>query len=168
MDITSSDLELAYEDAGTPATDEQVIGLRFANIAIPKGAQVTGAYVEFEVDAVDKAGSANPVNLVIEGQLTPHAATFTTAAKDITNRTTRTTAKVNWSIPPWTKVDEKFQTPDISSIIQEIVNQAGWARGNALVLLLRDNKANPSTGLREAEAYDGEASAAPMLCISYQ
>jgi len=166
MDITSSDLELAYEDEGTPATDEQVIGLRFANIGLSKGALVTGAYLEFEVDET-KGGTA-PVNLIVEGELTPNAATFTSAANNITSRTSRTTAKVKWSVPPWTTVDEKFQTPDISSIIQEIVNQTGWARGNALVLFLRDDKSNPSTGIRCAEAYEGEATAAPLLCITSQ
>jgi len=164
MDLTSSDLELAYEDAGTPATDEQVIGLRFANVGLPKGALVTGAYVEFEVDET-KGGTA-PVNLIIEGELT--AAPFVNVAKNITSRTSLTTAKVKWSVPNWTKEDEKFQTPDISSIIQEIVNQAGWARGNALVLLFRDDKSNPSTGIRCAEAVEGESAAAPLLCITSQ
>jgi hypothetical protein len=74
---------------------------------------------------------------------------------------------VKWSVPPWTAQDEKFQTADISSIIQEIVNQDGWASGNALVLIFRDDKDNPSTGLREAEAVEGEATAAPLLHIEY-
>ncbi|MHC4495130.1 MAG: hypothetical protein ACYSYM_04825, partial [Planctomycetota bacterium] len=30
MDLGSSDLELPYEDGGSPATDAQAIGLRFA------------------------------------------------------------------------------------------------------------------------------------------
>jgi len=161
IELTSSDLELAYEDAGTPATDEQVVGLRFVSVALPKGALVTGAYVEFEVDET-KGGTA-PVNLIIEGDLT--AAPFTSAAKNITSRTSLTTAKVKWSVPNWPAVDVKWQTPDISSIIQEIVNQPGWASGNALVLLFRDDKSNPSTGIRCAEAYEGEATNAPLLHI---
>jgi len=166
MDSGSSDLELAYETGGTPAKDEQVIGLRFVNLAIPKGAQVTGAYVEIEVDKVNKVGSANPVNLIIEGELTPNAAPFVNTPFNILLRFSRTTAKVKWSIPSWTAENEKFQTPDISSIIQEIVNQEGWASGNAIVLIFRDDKDNPSTGLREAEAYEGEATAAPLLHIT--
>jgi hypothetical protein len=74
---------------------------------------------------------------------------------------------VKWSVPPWTAENEKFQTTDISSIIQEIVNQDGWVGGNALVLIFRDDKENPSTGLREAEAFEGEAPAAPLLHIEY-
>jgi hypothetical protein len=59
------------------------------------------------------------------------------------------------------------RTPDISSIIQEIVNQPGWA-GEAIVLMFRDNPAKPSQGTREAESFDGDASQSPLLHISYQ
>ena len=165
MDITSTDLEFPYEDAGSPTTDEQVIGLRFLDIQIDPGAAVFGAYVEIEVDKVDKEGSQAPVNLVVEGELAPNAAPFEDVAGNITDRAT-TTTKVKWSVPEWTEQDAKFQTPDLSGIIQEIVNQEGWESGNALVLIFRDDKDNPSTGLREAESMDGEADAAPLLHIA--
>jgi len=47
----------------------------------------------------------------------------------------------------------------------EIDSQRNWAPGNAIVLILRDDKDNPSIGLREAESYEGEAAAAPLLHI---
>ena len=165
MDIGSGDLELVHEDEGDPATDEQVIGLRFVNIPLDNGAPVVSAYVEVEVDKVDKQGSDAPVNLIIEGELVPDAAAFEDVANNITDRAV-TTAQVKWSIPAWTEQNAKFQTPDISSILQEIVNQEGWVSGNAIVLTLRDDKDDPSTGLREAESYSGEADAAPTLHIT--
>jgi len=164
MDIGSSDLELANEDAGDPATDEQVIGLRFVDVPMENGSLVADAYVEVEVDKVDKQGSGAPVNLIIEGELAPDAAPFENVADNITDRAV-TTAQVKWSIPAWTEQNAKFQTPDISSIIMEINSQRNWAPGNAIVLILRDDKDNPSTGLREAESYSGEAAAAPLLHI---
>jgi hypothetical protein len=164
MDIGSSDLELAYEDAGDPATDEQVIGLRFVDVPLINGSPVADAYVEVEVDKVGKQGSGAPVNLIIEGELAPDAAPFEDVANNITDRAV-TTAQVKWSIPAWTEQDAKFQTPDISSIIMEINSQRFWAPGNAIVLILRDDKDNPSTGLREAESTNGEAAAAPLLHI---
>jgi len=164
MDIGSSDLEIAYEDAGDPATDEQVIGLRFVDVPLENGAPVANAYVEVEVDKVDKEGSQAPVNLIIEGELAPDAAPFENVANNITDRAV-TTAQVKWSIPAWTEENAKFQTPDISSIIMEINSQRNWAPGNAIVLILRDDKDYPSTGLREAESYEGEGAAAPLLHI---
>ncbi|MHC4687369.1 MAG: hypothetical protein ACYTEW_24135, partial [Planctomycetota bacterium] len=149
---------------GDPATDEQVIGLRFVDVPLINGSPVADAYVEVEVDKVGKQGSGAPVNLIIEGELAPDAAPFEDVANNITDRAV-TTAQVKWSIPAWTEQDAKFQTPDISSIIMEINSQRFWAPGNAIVLILRDDKDNPSTGLREAESTNGEAAAAPLLHI---
>jgi hypothetical protein len=56
-------------------------------------------------------------------------------------------------------------TPDIAAVIQEIVNQDGWASGNALVLIISDDSANPSQGIRCAEAGPGDDAA--LLSIEY-
>jgi len=75
-----------------------------------------------------------------------------------------------WDIPQWMTVHAKGpeeRTADISPIIQEIVNQDGWA-GSAIVLMFRDNPAKPSQGCREAEAFDGDAAEAPLLHVTYQ
>jgi len=144
--LTSDDLEMPYEDTGMG--EEQIIGLRFTDIAIPKGATITAASVQFQVDE-DKDGTL-PVNLIIEGELAPNAAGFTSDAFSVTSRP-RTTAQVQWSVPDWPYVDDRGPdqaTPDIASIIQEIINQEGWAGGNALVLIFSDDPANPSTGIR--------------------
>ena len=165
MDIGSSDLEIPYEDGGNPTTDEQAVGLRFLEIPLDPGGLVMDAYIELEVDKVDKEGSQAPVNVIIEGELVPNAAPFEDVAGNISSRVT-TETKVAWSIPEWTEQNAKFQSPDISGVIQEIVNQEGWESGNALVLIIRDDKDNPSTGLREAESFDGESDAAPLLHIA--
>jgi len=163
MDITSSDLEFPYEDAGKG--DPQVIGLRYTNITIPKGTTITNAWVQFQVDET-KDGTL-PVNVIIDGELVPNAAAFTAAAFNVTSRA-RTTAKVQWSVPNWTNVGDHGPdqaTPNIAAIIQEIVNQDGWVSGNALVLIISDDPANPSTGLRCAEG--GPGSDAALLHIEY-
>jgi hypothetical protein len=163
MDSGSSDLELPYENAGTPVgTTDQVIGLRFTPVEVPKGAQVQKAYVEFEMD--ETKGNTQVVNLIIEGELIANAPAFATGTKNITNRT-RTKAQVKWTPATGMANDTKFQTADISSIIQEIVNQEGWATGNALVIIIRDDKSNPSAGVRCVEAVEGEPASAALLHI---
>src|SRR4030042_266019 len=85
MDITSTDLELPYEDDGSPsATDDQLIGLRFM-VSIPKGAQILKAYLEFEMD--ETKGNARPVNLIIEGHLVPNSPVIESTAGNLTSRT---------------------------------------------------------------------------------
>jgi hypothetical protein len=168
IDLTSSDLELGNEGAMSPEA-LQTIGCRWVALPIPKGATITEAWVQFSADSVGADIHTPDVSLIIEGELSPNPATFSSTAGDISNRP-RTTAQVVWDIPQWMTEHAKGpeeRTADISSIIQEIVNQDGW-NGNAIVLIFRDNPAKPSQGCREAESFDGSQSEAPLLHIDYQ
>jgi hypothetical protein len=163
MDVGSSDLELAYE--GTGQSDPQFIGLRFTDIAIPQGVTITEAWVRFQVD--ETKGGTEPVNLIIEGELSPNASEFSSSPLSVSSRTA-TTAQVKWSVPDWTNVGDQGPdqtTPSLVSVIQEIVNQSDWA-GGALVLMFRDDPDNPSLGVRCAEAGPGDDAA--LLYISYE
>ena len=66
---TSSDLELVY-DSGNGG--EQVVGLRFTSIQIPRSAKVLSSYIEFEADESD----SGTVNLQIQGHLSPTSPPF--------------------------------------------------------------------------------------------
>ena len=75
-----------------------------------------------------------------------------------------TRGDVAWAPPAWTTAGEvgpDQQTPDISSIIQEIVNRAGWTANNSMALIITGN------GKRTAEAFDANAAAAPLLHVEY-
>jgi len=163
-DADSTDLEMPYEDAGTPPSEKQLVGIRFTDIEIPEDANIMNAYIEFECDEL-KDGT-KPVNLIIWGELSPNAATFSNNSFDISSRP-RTITEVNWSPVNWTAVGQKDQTPNISAIIEEIVNQKDWTRNNALVIVIGDDPNNPSEGIRCAEAYDGEPVNAPLLHIEF-
>lgn len=152
MNLSSSDLEL-----GADGTTNQFVGMRFTNISVPRNASILNAYVEFEVD---ETGS-DPTSVLVQGQASDNAPAFSSSTGNISNRT-RTTAQVPWNnIPAWTVTNAKWQTPNISSIIQEIVNRSGWNSGNSIVIIIN------GTGRRTAEAYDGEIPAAPKLVIQY-
>jgi Concanavalin A-like lectin/glucanases superfamily len=161
IDLGSSDLELPYENAGKG--NNQIIGIRFVSVAVDKGAAITNAYVEFTCDET-KDGTL-PVSLLIDGEKNPNPAQFTGTTNEISTKP-RTTAKVVWAPANWTAIGQKDKTSNIASIIQEIVNQDGWASGNALVLMLRDDPANPSQGTRCADSFSDSATAA-LLHIEY-
>jgi hypothetical protein len=166
--LGSSDLELGYEGAMAPAA-LQTIGCRWVGVPIPNGATITEAWVQFSANDINNDYHIPDVSVIIAGELSANPATFSSTAGDISSRPT-TTAQVVWDIPRWMTthaMGPEERTPDISSIIQEIVNQPGWA-GEAIVLTFRDNPAKPSQGTREAESFDGTASEAPLLHISYQ
>jgi len=145
MATGSSDLEMPYENAGTPPTTEQIIGLRWV-VPLAPGTKILKAYIEFTVDE-NKGGTA-PVNLIIEGQLTLNAPGFLDVAKNISSRSPWTKAQAKWAAENWPTVGVKSRTADIATVIQEIIDQPGWAAGNALVLAIRDDKSKPSTGVR--------------------
>ncbi len=145
MDLSSSDLELVQE------VSTQTVGVRFQGITIPPGATITDAYVQFTADNV--GASIDPTDLTIRGELTPNALTFTSTAGNITGRGT-TTALVNWSVDTWVTNGDALlaeRTPNLKTVIQEIVDQGGWADGNALVIIIT------GTGKREAESFNGTA-----------
>jgi len=168
MELGSSDLELGHEGAAS-ATSLQTVGVRFTGVDIPKGVTIKKAWVQFAADDVDDPYHNAAVSLIITGELSPDPVEFSSSIGDISSRPT-TTASAVWDIPVWGAVratGPTERTPDLSRVIQEIVDQDGWAAGNAMVIILEDNPANPSEGTREAEAFDGDASLAALLHIEY-
>jgi len=152
---TSTDLDVIVDEKGR----DQIVGLRFNGVAIPQGATIQSAYVQFQADEVN----VEAASLTIQGEASDHAATFTAIDRDISSRP-RTTASVPWSPEPWTKVGEEGpaqQTSDISDVIREIINRPGWASGNSLAILIT------GSGVRTAEAYDGKAAGAPLLRVRF-
>ncbi len=167
-DLGSSDLELGHEGDAS-ATSLQTVGVRFIGVDVPRGVTIKKASVQFAADDVDNDRHNPPVSLVISAELSPNPVDFDAANPTISSRPT-TTASVVWDIPVWGAVraaGPAERTPDLSQVIQEIIDQDGWAAGNAIVIILEDNPANPSQGTREAEAFDGDASLAPLLHIEY-
>jgi hypothetical protein len=55
------------------------------------------------------------------------------------------------------------RTPDIASLIQEIVNLTEWLEGNSLVIIITGNETNR----RAAESYNGDQAGAPLLHVEY-
>lgn len=155
MILNGPGLEMAYDDDPNNLTD--TVAMRFTSVAIPQGAAVASAYVQFEVD---ETGSSS-ASLTVRGEDVDDAAAFSSTANDITSRTV-TTAEVAWSPSAWTVVGEAGndqRTPDLASIIQEIIDRPGWTSGNTLVIIIT------GSGTRTAEAYDGDPAGAPLLHV---
>lgn len=151
--LTSSDLELITDGSA------QVVGMRFAGLAIPPGARIRSASVQFQVDET----SSEATTLTIQGQATDDAPTFTTASANVSSRA-RTAASTLWTPPAWSTVGaagSDQRTPDLSAIVQEIVGRPGWRSGNAIALIVT------GSGRRVAEAYDGDVAGAPLLNVEY-
>ena len=153
--LVSSDLEMS-EDRG----QKQWVGLRFTQLAIPAGARIVSAHVQFTADE----RSGRRTILEVRGQAADRAASFGRARRNISSRAL-TRASVSWRVPAWNKVGEageRQRTPDLSSIVQEVVNRRGWKSGQSLALFLT------GSGKRTAESFNGDSSAAAELIVKYE
>jgi hypothetical protein len=154
VDLKSSDVELVAD--GSTA---QTVGLRFTGVSVPKGATITNAWVQFQTDEVDTVAT----NLTVYGEAADNATTFTTAASNVSTRA-RTTASAAWAPPTWPTVGARTtaqRTPNLSTVVQQIVNRTGWQSGNALALIIT------GSGTRTAEAFESGAASAPVLHVEY-
>lgn len=126
--------DLAANTFGDIGGDSFSSAVRFASVAIPKNAIITRAYIELYAEG---AGATTVCNANIDGEDADNALIFSDIV-DYAART-RTTAAVPWAaIGAW--VDGvQYNTPDIKTVIQEIVNRAGWVSGNHLVIFIDDN-----------------------------
>ncbi|WP_343221628.1 cadherin domain-containing protein [Mesorhizobium silamurunense] len=149
-----NDLELGYD-----SSTRQTVGIRFTGIDIPQGAIITSAYIQFQANEV-KTGAAS---LLIQGDNTDDANPFTTASFNVSSLP-RTSASTAWAPDPWTTIGEQGlaeRTPDLSAIVQEIVNRSAWAALNDMAFLIT------GTGTRTADSYEYNPASAPLLHIEY-
>ena len=156
MDLTSSDVELV-RDGGD---GDQLVGLRFADLAIPRNARIVSAYIQFGVDETDNTDGT----VYVQVEDADDAVTFADVSGNISGRALLSDT-VTWAaIPEWTSAGdagEDQRTPSLIALVQAIVNRGGWNAGNAISFVLT------GTGERTAEAFDGDASLAATLVVEY-
>ena len=158
VDLESSDLELVIDDS---QDKEVVVGLRFKDLHIPAGATITSAWIQFTADATI---DIDPSELEIHGQDSDNASTFTSEDDDITDRPT-TSASVEWEPGDWDVIGDNLlaeRTPDLSEIVQEIVDRSGYTAESALAFII------DGEGKRTAVAYDQNPDQAPQLYVTYE
>ena len=173
LDYDSSDLEIGYEkpEQSGDALRKQYVGLRFAELEIPAGATITKAYVQFTVD--ESKAQSNPLDIYIVAEDTANSATFNGGTYGISSRSTTSTV-VRWTSDSdgdlWLNEydsGEKQTTPDLSSLVQTIVDKSDWNSGKAISFIMW------GTGNRTAISYDrvideGLASTyVPTLHVTY-
>ncbi|MFN8440441.1 MAG: DUF4331 domain-containing protein [Caldilineaceae bacterium] len=135
--------------------DGQLVGMRFTGVEIPKNAIIVGAYLQFTAEE----SNHDAAYLKVSGEATDDAAAFKSNKHNLSNRS-MTNARINFTAPVWDK-GMQYWTPNVGSIVQEIVGRSGWTPGNDLVLFVTGN------GERDALAYDEAPGKAPLLYVEY-
>jgi|GEM_PF-2754884 len=137
---------------------QQIIGLRFVGVTIPNDATVIDAFIELTTEFA----TVKETSLLFYGEAVADAAVFVEERENVSLRE-RTEATVPWlDVPAWSEIGETHRTPDLSSILNEIISQDDWSEGNAVVFIIS------GVGQRIAEAQDGNAETAANLVIQYR
>ena len=153
VDCNSSGLDVGDED--------EEMGLRFQGVTVPKGSTIDYAYIEFYC----YEDHPELVNIYIYGEDVGNPPTFVEVDEHIVDRWTAnpTTQSVPWlNVQPNWEPGNTYRTPDLKTIVQEIIANPGWSSGNAMVFFIIGTDDDYS-----ASPYDRDPDQAPLLHIEF-
>ncbi|HEX3018749.1 MAG TPA: PKD domain-containing protein, partial [Chitinispirillaceae bacterium] len=159
VDAQSSDLELT-KDSTSHSNYDQIVGIRFTGCAIPYRAIISQAWIQFTCDETSNKATID----TIYGEFIDNSESFVHQSNGTISSRPKTFAYVNWDIPAWNTLNEAgiaHRTPDLSAVIQEIVNRSGFNSSSAITFLVIGK------GTRIAYSYEGGSSRAAILHVEY-
>ncbi|MCA9497236.1 MAG: DNRLRE domain-containing protein [Nanoarchaeota archaeon] len=113
---------------------------RFPSVSVPIGATITNAYINLTSTA---NRNGNNVLTNIYAFKEADCLNFNTGAGgDDPTDNLKTTNFTSWdNIPAWSNLEQgpNTQTPNLSSIIQEVINLPAWQKDNALCFAIEDD-----------------------------
>ena len=141
-------------------------GLRFTGVTIPRNATIVSANIR--LTAYPATSSQTAVNSVLQGEYSDNPSSFSNY-NDFAARP-KTSASVYWdSIPVWVS-ESAYASPDISSIIREIVSRPNWTPGNSIVIFWgdeADRTSHTNATYRIAYSFSASIAKAPTLQVDY-
>lgn len=117
-----------FGDFASNATDAD-FGSLFRTVAIPHGATVSAATFSLTAHVVDTGTLPLTFRIRAAQLASPPTSQATNAA------ITKTTAYVDWTITAWT-AGTRYTSPDISTVIAEVVAGGGWSSGSNLAVFM--------------------------------
>lgn len=159
---TSSDLDLVFD----PNHSRQVVGIRFDDVELPPNASITSAAIVFTADGTRGGDVTLTIRGERDGASQPFAQdAFETGTSSISTRR-QTVASVTWAIDEEWLNNGRYETPDLTAVVQEIINWPDWRPGAPLTFIIEGTE---GTSLRRAYSYDGRRTPGrePMLRLTY-
>ena len=152
--------------AGDPDYQKQGSGMRFMDVAVPASANVLSSYLTFTA----KYNNTNQWYSYISAEKTANPATFGADKAEFDARfNNHTTSRIDYSDSVTWTAESQYQSPDISDVISEVIEQQGWESGNSIVLFWEDFDDRSSNNRnRRAHSYDNDPAKAPVLHIEYE
>jgi len=148
-------------------------GARFPDVNIPKDAEITKAYIRFTASSTEESlgdrswasAAGDPLRVTVNVENTANPNDYDGRRKNLRNKSLMASS-VGWSMPVFTTVGAKYDTPDIKDLVQQIVNKGAWSSGNAISFIF---KAEEGPGLRYAYSRrPSDEALRPRLFIEYK
>lgn len=139
-------------------------GIVFDNIDIPSSASIIKANIKFTSKEGD---SGTTVKTEIAAQNADNPGTFSDYTDFDNRRNNLTAANVDWNISSGWTAGETYTSPDISSVVEEVMNQTYWDAGESMAFFWLDNSSDENA-FRRPYSYDGNTDLSPILHIEYQ
>ena len=173
ISITSSleDGRYASDGSGTYNTSLNTLGhdsggldwgnwYRFLNMTIPSAATITSATLQI-VAANARTTTLNTLVRCDKSGSNP------AQVSDVADALSRTRGSVSaaFSQTNWALGD--VFSISVTSVVQEAINQAGWASGNAIQLFMDENTSTPSGNTMFVSAYENTTYAEAQLTVNY-
>jgi hypothetical protein len=116
------------------------MGYTFISIPIPAGVTIVSASILVATGPDGGGYGATDLFICAEKVVGPGiwTANHRPGTGGTPGRGPETTAKVLWSRGSWA-ANTVYQTPDLSPVVQELVDQGGWASGSSMAFIFRGN-----------------------------
>jgi hypothetical protein len=115
------------------------------------------ATLRLKVSAV----SGSSWNMNVYAEASDDCATFSSASRP--SARPRTGAFTNWQ--PASSVG--WKDVSVTSVVQEVVNRAGWAANNDLCIIVRDNNGVTGNQFQYVVSYDGAPTGSAILLVEW-
>jgi type IV pilus assembly protein PilY1 len=131
-------------------------------VDLPPGAQILKATLKICAHA---SGLGGQISAVIRAEAADDTGEFSSSHRANSVTMTDASQAWDWAGTTWTQ-DTWYESPDISHVIQEVVDRPGWSPSNAIALICAAD-GNPSSD-RKFWSHDGDPERAARLEITYQ
>lgn len=155
--VGSFDLDLGDDiNIAVPAYD-QIVGLRY-QLNLPQKDLITSATIDF----VSQNTNSTNLSLLIEGHDSGDSEDLVYYSLWDPMRE-RTSANVQWDPVTWT-TNNTYSTPDLSNIVQEVVNRDDWSSGSNITFIF--SKLSSSSNVSRAAKDSGNFPVLKVTSVS--
>jgi hypothetical protein len=163
-EFSNNATNVAFGDSGL--SEDHFLGIRFSNITIPKDALISSAKIR--LTAADTL--SDPISYQIFFNEVDNATAPTSYSQ--ASGLVLTSSYVSWPDcqainADWGEMEfDTFDTPELKTLLQAIVNRAGWVSGNAVQIVIKTGSSQ--IGIRSCHTIESESGAyKPQLIVDY-